>query len=221
MSWNQVWEDKFQRQSGDTYPEESFIRFVAKNFYQNQPRSQVKILEIGCGSGANIWYLAREGFDAYGIDGSSTAIAKAQALLTKEDLSVHLQIGDIIRLPYADGQFDAVADICCLTHNSLKDTPLILAEIKRILKPQGLLYSRTFTDLMSVGTKQRQLEPLEYTDISDGPFIRLGSVRLISKEGIQQLYGSLFRLISVDYMEYSQDNEKSKISEWVIYAQKE
>jgi ubiquinone/menaquinone biosynthesis C-methylase UbiE len=165
--------------------------------------------------------LAREGFDAFGIDGSSTAIAQAQERLAQEKLSAHLSVGDIVRLPYADAQFDAVADNACLTHNSLKNMPQILTEIKRVLKPQGLFYSRTFTDRVYVGQKKRELAPLEFTDVSDGPFGGRGFVRLMTREGIQQVYGKLFQILSIDRREDSQDNEKMNISEWIIYAQKQ
>ncbi|MDE2027044.1 MAG: class I SAM-dependent methyltransferase [Candidatus Omnitrophica bacterium] len=220
MSWDEVWEGVFQRQSWGKYPDESFIRFAARNFYKVQPRSRVKILEVGCGPGANIWYLAREGFDAYGIDGSATAVAQARERLAQENLSAHLSVGDIIRLPYADGQFDAVADNECLAHNSTRNMPQILAEIDRVLKPQGLLYSRTFTDRVYMGQQRQQLGPMEYSDVSDGPFAGRGFVRLIDREGIGKLYGQFFNLICVDRREYSQDDEKMNISEWIIYAQK-
>ena len=84
---------------GTTIPKKALSVLLLGNFYQHQFRSQVKILEVGCGPGANIWYLAREGFDVYGIDGSSTGIAKAQAFLKKENLNAHLSIGDVNKLP--------------------------------------------------------------------------------------------------------------------------
>jgi len=53
-----------------SYPNVALIQFVAANYFSlpQEDRCQLKILEIGCGSGANLWMLAKEGFDAYGLD---------------------------------------------------------------------------------------------------------------------------------------------------------
>ena len=62
--WNKVWEKVFRENEWGKYPSESLIRFVARNFYKADDRFAVKILEVGCGTGANLWYMLREGFSA-------------------------------------------------------------------------------------------------------------------------------------------------------------
>ena len=98
MSWDPTWEQMFRTRDWGRYPPEELIRFVARHFFSVSDRRQVRVLEIGCGTGANIWFLAREGFDAYGIDGSKTAMVKAEQRLQEEGLKAHLQVGDIISL---------------------------------------------------------------------------------------------------------------------------
>lgn len=60
--WAPVWDKICENQQWGKYPAESLIRFVARNYYQSKERSNVSILELGCGPGGNLWYLAREGF---------------------------------------------------------------------------------------------------------------------------------------------------------------
>ena len=123
MVWDKVWEEVFKRQRWSRYPNEELIRFIAKNFYKVEDRKLIKILEVGCGPGANLWYLAREAFCVYGIDGSITAIAKAKNRLDKEvkGWCGHLMIEDITVIPF-DGQFfDAVVDVERLYCNSIRD----------------------------------------------------------------------------------------------------
>ncbi len=76
LSWDPIWEKVFSEQPWGKYPGESLIRFIAKNFYKLN-RGEVKILEVGFGTGANIWYLSREKFDTYGIEGSETGVKLA------------------------------------------------------------------------------------------------------------------------------------------------
>ena len=218
-SWDSIWENVFQLNEWGKYPDESFIRFVARNFYKSD-RKKTKILEVGCGPGANIWYMAREGFDTYGIDGSPTAIQRAKNRLEKESLKAHLKVGDIVSLPYPDEFFDAVADNECLAHNSIIHMDKILVEIKRVLKKEGLFYSRTFTDQVYLGRTQRKLKDWEYNQVSDGPFAGRGLVRLTTQDGIQSLYGQSLKILSIDKIEYTNNNGAVKISEWVIICQK-
>jgi len=219
VAWDNIWEEVFKKQEWGKYPGESLIRFVARRFYKKD-RKNTKILEIGCGPGANIWYMSREGFDVYGMDASETAINRAKTRLEGEGLKAHLQVGDVIRLPYEQAFFDAVIDVECLCANNITDAEMILKEIKRILKNDGLFYSRTFTEDMYVGKTNTELGQLEYNDVSDGPLSGKGFVRLINMEGIGNLYGKYFNIKSVDKLEYTSNNGNVRISEWVIICQK-
>ncbi len=219
IGWDPIWEEVFIQQEWGKYPGESLIRFIARNYYKlNRP--DVKILEIGCGAGANIWYMSREGFDVYGIDGSETAIGKASQLLVDENLSAKLTVGDIIQLPYADGFFDAVVDVECICCNSINDSKKILSEVTRILKPSGQFYSRTFSEKMYVGKQNFRISALEYNNISDGPLAGKGFVRLMDNESIDILYGSQFKILSIDRSDITVSNGEVAISEWIIVSQK-
>ena len=69
LSTNQeIWEDIFVNNDWGQYPSLALVRFIAKNFYSISNRTEIKILELGCGTGSNIWYLRREGFTTYAID---------------------------------------------------------------------------------------------------------------------------------------------------------
>src|SRR5271169_5666380 len=121
MSWDPVWEKVFQEREWGKYPAESLIRFIARNYYRKD-RKNIRLLELGCGPGANIWYMAREGFDVYGIDGSETAIDKVKKRLESEGLKASLITGDITSLPFDDNFFDGIIDVECLYCNNREST---------------------------------------------------------------------------------------------------
>jgi ubiquinone/menaquinone biosynthesis C-methylase UbiE len=141
QSWDKTWEKVFRIKEWSKYPPEELIRFVANNFYSAPNRKAVKILDLGCGTGACTWYLAREGFSAYGIDGSKTGIKKAKQRFAEENLSGEFVVGDFIKILYPANFFDCVIDICSMQHNQFKFAKMATSEIFRVLKPGGKLFS--------------------------------------------------------------------------------
>lgn len=221
MVWDKVWERVFESQEWGKYPNEELIRFIARNFYKAKDRKIIKILEVGCGPGANLWYLAREGFCVYGIDGSITAIKKAKNQLNSEvkDWSGDLRVGDIITVPFDEQFFDAVVDVECLCCNSIEDLGKILSEIKRTLKPKGMFFSLTFAKgCWGDGTGKKVGYNAYY--VTEGPMKGKCFTRFTSKEDIKECYGKNFEIISFyQTIRYFPDIDK-KIKEWVIECQK-
>ena len=60
------------------YPNDSLVAFLANNFWNKDLDIKPKILEVGCGSGANLWMMDKEGADTYGVDASTSAVEIAQ-----------------------------------------------------------------------------------------------------------------------------------------------
>ncbi len=125
------------------YPNEEFCRFMGRNFFHKSPeeRKRIKILETGCGSGANLWMIAKEGFDAHGIDLSSEAIFLAEKMLESYGVAAELSAQNMCDLNFQNNNFDAVVDVFSSYCFSKKEHLLYLQEIKRILKPGGLFFS--------------------------------------------------------------------------------
>jgi len=221
MVWDKIWERVFQNQEWGKYPNEELIRFIAKNFYKAKDRKRIKILEIGCGPGANLWYLAREGFCVYGIDGSITAIKKAKNRLNGEvkDWSGDLIVGDITTIPFNDQFFDAVVDVECLYCNSIEDLDEILNEINRVLKPKGMFFSLTFAKGCWGDETGKKIGYNAYY-VSEGPMKGKGYTRFTSREDIIKFYERIFEIVSLyQTIRYFPDIDK-EIKEWVIECQK-
>jgi SAM-dependent methyltransferase len=127
------------------YPNEELMRFIGRT-YASIPmsdRKEIRILEVGCGSGGNLWSLAREGFDAYGIDLSAAGIDICHEMLASWGVMATLHVGDMSNLPYESGYFDAVVDVFSSYCLPEKDFMRYLNEIERVLKPGGKYFSYT------------------------------------------------------------------------------
>lgn len=126
------------------YPNESLIQFLASRYFKltMSDRKSIRLLEVGCGSGANLWMMAKEGFDTHGMDSSAKGLDLARQYLGDQwGVTADLRHGSFTELPYEDNYFDAVVDVVSLQHLNLKDSRLALSEIARALKPGGVFFS--------------------------------------------------------------------------------
>ncbi len=77
-----------------------------------------RALDLGCGTGTNVIYLAQHGFETTGIDISSRAVAQAERKIKRARLNGHAQVyaGDVTQLDTlpVTGLFELVLDIGCL-----------------------------------------------------------------------------------------------------------
>ncbi|MCX6782090.1 MAG: class I SAM-dependent methyltransferase [Candidatus Magasanikbacteria bacterium] len=99
---------------------------------------KAKILEVGCGAGEFIRALksARPSWNCFGADISETAVNRA---IISAGGGVEYALCGEYSLPYSDGEFDGVAIFDVLEH--VGDPVVFLQEIRRVLKPSGVLYA--------------------------------------------------------------------------------
>lgn len=120
-----------------TCPEPAMATFVMRRF----PNRKAWVLDIGCGAGAQSAWLAEEGFGVVGIDVAQTAVEKARK--RTRTLPATIDTCDAMEMNYVSNQFDAAVDVCCLQHLDHDQVRKALAEIYRVLKPGGWLFSMT------------------------------------------------------------------------------
>ena len=90
-----------------------------------------KILDVGCGPGGNILFLAEFG-EVTGLDSSDEALSFARGRGFSRVVK-----GDGGALPFSDGTFHLVSALDVIEH--IKDDERTLGEMFRVLKPGGLL----------------------------------------------------------------------------------
>ncbi len=219
MSINNVWEELFKSKAWGKYPSEDLIRFIARNFYAVPNRKEIKILEIGSGTGANVWYLLNEGFTVYAVEGSSTGIELMKSRIQKDanlDIhNLHAVQGDIEKLPFESNFFDAVIDIQAIYSNDWKKSKNIIQEVARVLKDDGKFYSRHFAINSSGYGTGEKIENNTYIP-TEGVLVGTGQARFASKDDVYQLYGDYFNLNELEQGIRTVDNLENKVIEWHI-----
>lgn len=108
--------------------------------------SEMKIFDAGCGSGRNIMWMMRSGFDVFAIDKDERAVdtVKNIAKSYAPGLSLdNFQVGTLDAIPFFDSMFDWV--ICNAVMHFAADRSQFdrwLAEMWRVLRPGGIFFAR-------------------------------------------------------------------------------
>jgi 2-polyprenyl-6-hydroxyphenyl methylase/3-demethylubiquinone-9 3-methyltransferase len=98
------------------------------------------VLDVGCGAGFLTNELAASGFEATGVDLSARSLELAKSRDASK--AARYKQGDLTRLPFPDGSFDAVCAMDVLEH--VEDLDAALAEVARVLAPGGRFFYYTF-----------------------------------------------------------------------------
>ena len=103
----------------------------------------LRVLDFGCGPGTITVGLAKavEPGEVHGIDMAESQINLARsAAEAGGHTNVTFHVGSVLELPFEDNSFDAAHCHAVLMH--IPDTQAALAEVKRVLKPSGIVASR-------------------------------------------------------------------------------
>lgn len=156
------------------YPNEELARFIGGRFpLPPAEKKAVKILELGCGSCANLWMIAREGFDAYGIDFSPEAIRLGEEVLASWKVEANISVADARALPFESSFFDVVLDCFSLFCLSQNDFSIALNEVKRVLRPGGVFFFYTPSTGSDVFLRQgnnKKIDALTFDGLTDPSF---------------------------------------------------
>jgi SAM-dependent methyltransferase len=98
------------------------------------------LLDLGCNWGRWTVAAARAGWHATGIDRAKKSVGAARRVAEQLGLELEYVVGDARELPFDDGSFDAVFSYSVLQHLAKEDMPRVVAEIRRVLRPGGIVW---------------------------------------------------------------------------------
>jgi len=113
-------------------------------------KRDAKVLDYGCGIGFNIYYFARVFPDVIGIDNDKQSIEIARRQLKKLKCNKKVLHYNGKKLPFKENTFDIVSANDIWEH--VENPRLMLKEIYRVLKPDGILFINNPNKLWPIET---------------------------------------------------------------------
>jgi 2-polyprenyl-3-methyl-5-hydroxy-6-metoxy-1,4-benzoquinol methylase len=139
--------------------------YLVDQIMKGRYKTSDTILDAGCGYGRNLHWFLRNDIVIYGIDQDVNAIHDLQRRHSKVAERFHQTA--VEKLPFEDKQFDHIISSAVL--HFAKDNAhfrQMIAEMVRVLKPQGSLFIRMTSD---IGIEDKvQLAGDGVYDIPDG-----------------------------------------------------
>ena len=106
----------------------------------------MRVLDAGCGTGRNLVYLLRSGYEVFGVDESPEAVSQTRRLAAA--LAPHLpadnfHVEAVEQMSFANTGFDVVLSSAVL-HFALDEEQWssMVKEMWRVLKPGGIFFAR-------------------------------------------------------------------------------
>jgi SAM-dependent methyltransferase len=116
----------------------------------------MRVLDAGCGTGRNLVYLLKSGFEVWGVDESSGAVDRTRRLaaeLAPQLPPENFRTEPIERMSFAGDAFDVVLSSAVLHFaRDEEQWQAMLKEMWRVLKPGGLLFARLAS---SIGIEEK------------------------------------------------------------------
>ena len=150
------WYETLFEDSARKYDNESFVKgtvgecdFIEKELGYNK---DLKILDVGCGTGRHAIELTKRGYQLTGIDLSQSQIARAKEKAKNEGLEIDFQISDARKLSF-QSEFEVVIMMCeggFPLMETDEENFEILKGISKSLKENGKLIFTTLNGLFPI-----------------------------------------------------------------------
>ena len=128
------------------------------------------ILDAGCGSGRNLVYFLRNGYEVFGVDQSEEAISQTRRLAAV--LAPHLpadnfRVEPVERMSFAESAFDVVLSSAVLHFAPDEERwQAMVIEMWRVLKAGGIFFAR-LASTIGMEDRVKLIEGRRYT-LPDG-----------------------------------------------------
>lgn len=129
------------------YKGEKLSSEVEKLLYLIDFSPNMRVLDLGCGRGDAVFFLASKGIQSDGVDYSKEGIDIAKKTLALKSKDVQKKsaffVMDAKKLRFKKNTYDVVIAFDVFEHLYPEELEEVMGQIKRVLKPQGILLVHT------------------------------------------------------------------------------
>ena len=169
------WESFHGTLGAEWSPAEDVVRFCARHIRARvghnsyvERRPVETVLDLGCGSGRYTLFFAEQGFKVSAIDIAQSAVDMTRDWLSARGLTGDVRCASIEEIPFPDASFDALVSFGVLDHVLSPVAQEGLKEIRRVVKPGGLIHLNLRSTKAYHYGEGEQVEPGTFL-IPDGP----------------------------------------------------
>ena len=195
------WERAYRRGGqNSTWPWSDLVSYVMR--YARPAGPGARVLELGCGAGANIPFFLELGADYSGTDGSASVVERVRERFASAP-NLRIACCDFTaEIPFA-GPFDLVVDRSSLTHNGTSAIRRCLGRVHALMRPGAAFIGIDWFSTASADFEAGSELEDRYTRRFDaGRFEELGTVHFSDEAHLRGLFsGAGFRLLRLEHKE--------------------
>jgi SAM-dependent methyltransferase len=202
MTFSQNWEAAYGAHTHvSRWPWSDVVSYVMR--FARPDDGLCRVLELGCGSGANIPFFSALPVDYWSIEGSPTAVGLVHEAYPQ--LRGKVVIGDFTKgLPF-DGPFNLIVDRAATPHNATEAVRRVISMVAARLKPGGKFIGIDwFSDADSDAKSGKEIDAHTRTDLLSRAFRGLGIVHFSDRDHLVDLLSSAG--LSIERLEHKLNN---------------
>jgi SAM-dependent methyltransferase len=222
MTFSNEWDELYKQSAHlSIWPWSDVVSLVMRNCRQDFS-SDFRVLELGCGAGANIPFFLSIKLKYYAMEGSPNIVETLKGKYP--EIKDNIVVGDFTKTFPFEGKFDLILDRASVTCNSEESIRSTMNNIRTFLKPGGKFigvdwYSVENTEF---GIGEEIDDPYTRIFKEKGEFINTGRVHFFDKNHLESFYEGLriVNLVHKTNQYYIPDNSGYRFCSWNVVAEK-
>lgn len=110
-----------------------------------KPNKNIKVLDIGCGEGKDMVYLAKQGYDVYGFDVTKNGINKTLRMAKENNVEVNAFVADINNFDIKE-KFDIIYSTGTIQYLDDDKIDAFFKKVKDMTNVNGINWFNVFVD---------------------------------------------------------------------------